>query len=97
MVTITQKQKSGCGKDLARRNFSRALEVLLLLNPRMIRKRPGQVNQEASQEDKSMCKGAQVEPAWLGQSCGGGAEQQQALLDLFIQVNGEIQDTGGPD
>lgn len=27
-----------------------------------------------------------------GQSCGGGAGQQQALLDLFTQVNGEIQE-----
>lgn len=67
--------------------------MLLLLNPRMIRKRPWQVNQEASQEDRSMCKGAQVEPTWLGQSCRGGAGRQQPLLDLFTQVNGETQET----
>lgn len=61
--------------------------MLFLLNPRMIKKRPGQVNQEVSQEDRSVCKDAQVEPEWVGQSCGGGggAGQQQALLDLFTQ------------
>lgn len=70
-----------------RRNFSRALENAVLVKPQDDWEKARTSNQEVSQEDRSVCKGAQVEPEWLGQSCGGGggAGQQQALLDLFTQ------------
>lgn len=76
--------------------------MLFLLNPRMIKKRPGQVNQEVSQEDRSVCKDAQVEPQWVGQSCGGGGGRTAAgtvgsLHSKVTEVNGEIRETGGRD